>query len=137
MRLRVTTPMTCVLDLSDVASVRAEDESGSFGILAGHADLLTALSVSVVGWRTGAGASGFCAVRGGVLTVRSGSNVDIATREAVLGDNLEQLETNVVTRFRSELDAERVARVDSARLHMAAVREIVRRLRGPARAGLP
>ena len=136
MRLRIITPLTCVVDVSDIASVRAEDESGSFGILPGHADLLTDLAVSVVSWRTRSGVPGFCAVRRGVFNVKEGSAVEIASREAVLGESLEQLETNVLARFRAELDAERVARVDSARLHMAAVREIVRRLRGPARAGL-
>jgi F-type H+-transporting ATPase subunit epsilon len=40
-----------VIDDPDVVAVRAEDESGSFGILSGHADFLTALTVSVVAWR--------------------------------------------------------------------------------------
>ncbi len=51
MRLLITDPTAIIADLTGVASVRAEDESGSFGILAGHADLLTVLTVSVVSWR--------------------------------------------------------------------------------------
>jgi alternate F1F0 ATPase F1 subunit epsilon len=51
MRLLITTPTTVVVDETDVAAVRAEDESGSFGVLAGHTDFLTALVVSVVCWR--------------------------------------------------------------------------------------
>ena len=138
MKLWVITPLATAVDELEVAAIRAEDESGSFGILPGHADLLTALTASIVVWRKSS-SSGlhFCAVRGGVLSVRGGREVDIATREAVLGDDLDRLEAEVLVRLRSDLDAERVARVDSARLHIAAVREIVRRLRGAgdARAG--
>ena len=64
-----------------VASVRAEDESGSFGILPGHADLLTVLPPSVVRWHGADGVERFCAVDGGVLTVTAGRNVAIACRE--------------------------------------------------------
>ena len=61
-----------VADHDDVVSVRAEDASGSFGILPGHADLLTVLTPSVVAWRHADGRPGWCAVRRGVLTVRGG-----------------------------------------------------------------
>ncbi len=50
MKLLITTPTAVVINAQDVAAVRAEDESGSFGILNGHADFLTALTVSVVSW---------------------------------------------------------------------------------------
>ncbi|TWC78335.1 ATP synthase delta/epsilon subunit-like protein [Rhizobium sp. SJZ105] len=50
MRLRIVTPLSVVVD-EDIDSLRAEDASGSFGILAGHAPFLTALVVSIVSWR--------------------------------------------------------------------------------------
>jgi F-type H+-transporting ATPase subunit epsilon len=50
MKLRITDPTAILVD-TDVRSVRAEDASGSFGILSGHADFLTALGVSIVSWR--------------------------------------------------------------------------------------
>ena len=108
---------------------RAEDASGSFGILQGHAELLTVLTPSVVAWRHADGRLGWCAVRRGVLTVRGGNEVAIATRQAQLGDDLEALEHAVVARFRAEADAERIARVAATRLHMQAIRQIVRALR--------
>ena len=49
MRLLITDPISIVADHADIAAVRAEDESGSFGILPGHADLLTVLVPSVAG----------------------------------------------------------------------------------------
>jgi len=68
---------------------------GEFGILPHHADFVTALSVSVVGWRRASGQQGYCAVRGGLLTISGGEDVAIATREAILGDDLASLEAVV------------------------------------------
>lgn len=133
MRLLISDPTKLVADHTDVVSVRAEDESGSFGILPGHADLLTVLTPSVVAWRHGDGRTGLCAVRRGVLTVRGGREVAIATRQAQLGDDLDQLEHAVVARFRAEADAERIARVAATRLHMEAIRQIVRALQSGQR----
>ena len=127
--LTVTTPSQILVDSGDVAAMRAEDESGSFGILPGHADLLTALVPSVVRWRTSDGAAHFCAVRGGVFTVSSGRNVAVACREAVLGDSLEDLEGNVRAVRAQQIEADRKARVEQVRLHALAVRQLLRYLR--------
>jgi F-type H+-transporting ATPase subunit epsilon len=134
MRLLITTPTTVVIDDSAVVAVRAEDESGSFGILDGHADFLTALTVSVVSWRRSDGVRQFCAVRRGVLSVRKGILVAIATREALAGDDLDHLEHVVLAGFRDSVEAERVARTASLQLQMNAIRQIVRYLR-PERPG--
>ena len=75
MKLRITDPTAILVD-TDVRSVRAEDASGSFGILSGHADFLTALGVSIVSWRGLDGAPGYCAVRNGILTVSHGTAGD-------------------------------------------------------------
>jgi F-type H+-transporting ATPase subunit epsilon len=109
------------------SSLRAVDASGSFGILPGHADFLTRLAVSVVTWTAPDGAAHFCAVRGGALTVRSG-HVAIATREAVTGNDLETLDREVLDRFRAEMDDERVEHVETTRLHLTAMRQMLARL---------
>ena len=135
MRLLITTPTAVVIDDRDVVAVRAEDESGGFGILNGHADFLTALTVSVVSWRRSDDGQRFCAVRRGVLSVANGSQVSIATRTAVVGDDLARLENVVLEHFREVLEAERIARTESLRLEMKAIRQIVRYLR-PERPGV-
>jgi F-type H+-transporting ATPase subunit epsilon len=129
MKLLITDPTTIVADHRDIVAVRAEDASGSFGVLDRHTDLLTALAISVVQWRHADGRIGYCAVRRGVLSVRGGHDVSIATRQAQLGDDLDQLEHTVLSRFRSELDTERTERVAATRLHMAAIRQIIAALR--------
>jgi F-type H+-transporting ATPase subunit epsilon len=109
--------------------VRAEDESGGFGILQGHADFLTALTLSVVSWRGPWEHQYFCAVRYGLLSVNQGKEVAIATREAVVGDDLQHLEQVVLAEFRRATEEEHVARTESLKLQMRAIRQILQYLR--------
>jgi F-type H+-transporting ATPase subunit epsilon len=133
MRLFITDPVTIAVDADDVVSVRAEDASGSFGILSGHADFLTSLSISVVIWRHADGRPGFCAVRNGILTVSGGHEVSIATREAHVGDDLDTLETVVLAGYRAHAEGERAERSASAKLRIQAIRYMVEALGGAPR----
>ena len=130
--LRIATPSSVPVDGLPIASLRAEDDSGAFGIRAGHADLVTLLAPSVVRWVGTDGARGYCAVDGGVLIVGGGSRIDIACRDAILGDDLAGLEQEVRTTRAARLDAMRRARVDATRLHAHTVRQIIRYLAGSA-----
>jgi F-type H+-transporting ATPase subunit epsilon len=56
----------------------------------------------------------------------------VATREAVVDDDLDRLERSVLQRFREQESTEQTARVETARMELRAVREILRYLR-PAR----
>jgi F-type H+-transporting ATPase subunit epsilon len=129
LHLTISTPAAVLVDIDNVTAIRAEDESGSLGILPGHTDFLTVLSASVVRWRTADAALRFCAVRGGVMTVSQGRHVAIACRRGSIGDNLEKLEREVEALRAAELDAERRARVEQMRLHTRAVRQLMRFLR--------
>ena len=133
MRLRIVTPLSVVVD-EDAESLRAQDASGSFGIWPGHALFLTALSVSILNWKS-AGLERFCALRGGVLTVTGGSSVAIATREAVAGDDLATLDAEVLTQFQTDADEERVEHVEMMRLQMNAIRQMISGLRRGADGG--
>ncbi len=134
MKLIVTTPLAVVIDTDGVTHVRAEDSTGSFGLLEGHADFLTVLDVSVLSWHQADGVEHYVAVRGGTLEARGGHSISVATPEAVTGDDLRLLESEALERFRRRVDEERAARMDAERLHLAAIRQIVRLLR-PAQGG--
>lgn len=137
MKLTVTTPLAIVVEADNVVHLRAEDESGAFGILRGHADFLTALAISVASWRDEQGAEHHVALRGGMLSVGNGETITIATREAVVDDNLDRLETEVLASFQRRSEEETTARTDAQRLYLAAIRQIYRFLAsdhaGPAR----
>lgn len=129
MKLDITTPFATVLHTDEAVHVRAEDASGAFGILHGHADFLTVLDVSVLSWRDGHASEHYVALRGGVLSVRDGNSVSVMTAEAVAGDDLRHLEADVLSRFRRQADEERTAHTEAQRLHLAAIRQIMRLLR--------
>ncbi|EIE48996.1 ATP synthase F0F1 subunit epsilon [Salipiger aestuarii] len=126
--LTVTTPLAVAVSDTAVRSIRAEDASGGFGLLPGHADFLTVLGASVLRWR-GAGSDWhYCALRGGVLQMRGGTTVDVACREAVPGRDLASLEVLVQQAIEDELDAARQARAEQTRLHTTAIRSLIRHL---------
>ncbi|MGF6509476.1 F-type H+-transporting ATPase subunit epsilon [Paraburkholderia sp. Clong3] len=135
--LTIATPARVMVDGLPVVSLRAEDESGAFGVRVGHADMVTLLSASVVRWRTADGGEHYCAVDGGVLIVSHGTAVSLACREAVQGDSLEALEADVRRARAAQLDAMRRARVEQTRLHAQAVRQMLRYLRPQATRGEP
>ncbi len=136
MKLQIITPLAVVVDENGVLAVRAEDASGHFGILPGHAEFLSSLAISVVSWKTSDGAARYCAVRRGMISVTGGSEVVIATREAVPGDDLAALEANVLAGFRAAIEVERTERVESTRLQLNAIRQIMRHLRPDGRGGM-
>jgi len=128
LRLTIATPDKAVIDEHGVRAIRANDGSGSFGILPGHADLLTVLPASVVRWRDALDAPRFCAVQGGVMSLTGGSHVAIACRQARLGDRLETLEAEILAARAAQDEADKQAHVAQTRLHARAVRQLIRYL---------
>lgn len=138
--LLLTSLGAVVAEVRGVRAVRAEDASGAFALWPGHADFLTVLGVGVLSWRIGPaegeGAWRHVALRRGVLTLRRGCELSIATREAVPGEDLKQLEDEVLRRLAQRQHAEDEARRQSRQLEIQALRELVRPLRG-AGGGFP
>jgi F-type H+-transporting ATPase subunit epsilon len=128
-KLTIAVPTALVAEVEQVVHLRAEDASGAFGILPRHADFLTVLAISVVSWRHAGETERHCAVRGGILMVSGGERIAIATREAVLSDDLVRLESEVLEAFRRKADEEEAARAGSARLQLTAMRRILDYLR--------
>lgn len=128
LHLTLTEPLRIVLDDSAVASLRAEDASGGFGILPGHADFLTVIDAGVLHWRGTEGPWHFAALRGAVLSVSGGTEVRIAAREAIRGEDLAALGAEVA-RSRAQAEEERRrTRTDSAKLQARAIRHLMREL---------
>jgi len=100
--LEIITPSGGVLKTVD--SLRAEDLSGSFGMLARHMDLLTVLRPCILIY-TQSGREGYVAVNGGILRVEKGA-VTVASREAVEGDDLSALKQTVESDFAKKAEKE-------------------------------
>jgi len=128
LHLLIATPQQILVDCADVVSLRGEDASGGFGLLLGHVDYLTVLEPTVLRWRRASGERGYCAVRGGVLSL-SGGELRIACREGIVGERLDELAARVQEAREAQRDSARRARVEHLRLHTRAVRQLVRYLR--------
>ncbi len=68
-------------------------------------------------------------MRGGLLTVSGGADVAIATREAILGDDLASLEAVVRGKLAAEVEEERQARSHAEQFRIQAIRQIIGYLR--------
>ncbi len=115
-----------IVDSTGVISLRAEDASGGFGLWPGHADFLTVLGVGVVSWKDRDAVWHHCAVRRGVMTLRRGAELEIATREAIPGDDLDQLENEVLAQLIQRQQAEDDSRRQVRQLEVRTLRELVR-----------
>lgn len=124
MKLRIVTPTEVIVDAPEVRGVTAEDATGSFGILPGHTDFLTALSVCVVTWRDHDDVAHYVAVRNGLCAVSGGHAVHISTREAVAGEDIDALRANVLTRF-SRQDVSGTERLRVNAMHATAMRQVM------------
>ncbi len=100
--LEIITPSGGVLKTVD--SLRAEDLSGSFGVLARHMDLLTVLRPCILIY-TQSGREGYVAVDGGILRVEKGT-VTVASREAVEGEMLSALKETIECDFCKKAEKE-------------------------------
>jgi F-type H+-transporting ATPase subunit epsilon len=129
LHLIIATPAKLLVDVEDVRSLRAEDDSGGFGVLPGHADLLTVLPPSVVQWTSQSRSTSYCALSGGVLRVAGRSEVAIACRRGAIGGDLSALRAEIEAMRSAELDADRRARVEQTRLHARALRQLMRYLK--------
>ena len=129
MKLRITTPLDIVVDEDGVTALRAEDASGSFGILPNHADLLTSLAATVVRWTGRDQRRHFCAVRGGMLAMTGGDTIAIATREAITGDDLATMDQTVLVRFRADAELDRDEKLQGKLMQLNAIRQIITHLR--------
>jgi F-type H+-transporting ATPase subunit epsilon len=125
----VTTPFATLVDAPDAISVRAEDESGSFGVLPGHTPLLTVLPPSILRWRGADAREHYCAVGGGVMDVDP-LRVHVACREAFVGDDLDALERDVAQLRKDQQEAGRQKRVETVQLEARALRRMLTLLRG-------
>ncbi len=69
------------------------------------------------------------------MSVSGGDGISIATREAVLGDDLTTLDQAVLARLRADTEENRHERQENTRLQLNAIRQIMMHLRPDTRIG--
>ena len=122
-RLKVLLPTEVLLNES-VAKVTGEAKNGSFTLLPKHIDFVTALGPGLFSFEDAAGRETFLAVNEGVL-VKTGEEVLVSVRDAVLGGELGELRRVVEERFSSLDEGEATARTAMARIEAGFVRRFL------------
>jgi len=123
MELKVLLP-TEVLLTESVAKVTGEAKNGSFSLLPRHIDFVTALAPGLLSFEDNAGRETFLAVDEGIL-VKTGKEVLVSVRDAVLGGELGELRRIVAERFAFLDEGEKIAQTAMARIEAGFVRRFV------------
>lgn len=123
MRLEIVTPLQVGLDMP-VVRIVAESPDGSFGLLPHHIDFVSQIVPGILVYEDLQGQEHYAAVNSGTL-VKCGDLVRIATRSAILGDDLDTLEAEMKRQFRQEDESEREARSALARLEAQMIRHFL------------
>jgi len=114
MRLQISAPDRIVLD-GPALRIVAEAENGSFCLLPRHRDFAAALVPGLFEYTPDDEGERYLAVDEGLL-VKSGADVFVSTRHAVVGEDLESLKRVVEEEFAALDERERAARAAVARL---------------------
>jgi F-type H+-transporting ATPase subunit epsilon len=123
MKLFVITPFEEILDV-EATKVVAPGAHGSFCFLPRHADGVWGLKIGILDYIGSDGLRAYVGLNSGIM-VKSGHNLWIATNDAVVSENLEQLRSVVDQRFHKISDDERRAQSALARLEAGLVRRLV------------
>ncbi len=123
MNLKIALPAAVLVD-EPVRKIVAEAENGSFGILPRHIDFAAALVPGVLIYLDAKGHERFLGIDEATL-VKCGDEVMISARNAVEGDDLQNLRRQVEATFVLLDERERSARSALARLEAGIARRFV------------
>ncbi|MEZ5403672.1 MAG: F0F1 ATP synthase subunit epsilon [Bryobacteraceae bacterium] len=112
-----------------VASFAGEDASGSFGILPGHARMITILTFGMVRFRPVDGPWEYLAVPGGVLYMR-GDELRLVTRRYLRGADYGNLHAALMREFAAEEESLQAMRRAVRRLEEEMLKRLVEASRG-------
>jgi F-type H+-transporting ATPase subunit epsilon len=115
MKLEVLLPFAVFAEKTGVSRIVAETREGSFGILPQRLDCVAALVPGILIYETAAEGEVYIAVDDGVL-VKTGSDVRVSVRRALVGTDLDQLRASVEHEFLTLDERERSVRTVMAKL---------------------
>ena len=128
MRLRVRVPTGTVRE-DEARKVVAEALEGSIGLLPRHVDYVAVLVPGILLYETPDGEEALLAVDHGLL-VKRGSEVDVAVREAIPGEDLASLRRTVRERFVALDEREHASRAALAQLEARFIRRFLEQAAG-------
>jgi F-type H+-transporting ATPase subunit epsilon len=121
MNLKILLPFNIFTEKSSVLRIVAETGEGLFGLLPQRLDCVAALTPGILIYETEAEGEAYVAIDEGVL-VKTGREVLISVRRALLGTDLAQLRTAVEQEFLTLDEDERSVRAVMAKLETGFIR---------------
>ncbi|HEX7476623.1 MAG TPA: F0F1 ATP synthase subunit epsilon [Polyangiales bacterium] len=115
MKLEVLLPFAVFAEKTGVSRIVAETREGSFGLLPQRLDCVAALVPGILIYQTAAEGEVYIAVDEGVL-VKTGRDVRVSVRRALVGTDLDQLRDSVEQEFLTLDERERSVRTVMAKL---------------------
>lgn len=115
MHLKVLLPFQVLIDVKDVAHIAVETYEGSFGLLPRRLDCVAVISPGILIFTKANDDEVFVAVDEGVL-VKTGFEVQVSVRNAVINANLEKLHDVVEQEFLAVDEQTQQVRAVMARL---------------------
>ena len=115
MNLKVLLPFEIFAEKTGVKRIVAETREGSFGLLPHRRDCVTALAPGILIYETAAEGEVYVAVDKGVL-VKTGPDVLVSVRRAMVGKDLGKLRESVESEFLTLDENERSTRAVTAKL---------------------
>jgi F-type H+-transporting ATPase subunit epsilon len=125
MNLKVLLPFEVFADKTGVSRIVAETRAGSFGLLPHRQDCAAALTPGILTYQTETDGEVFVAVDEGVL-VKTGADVRVSVRRALVGADLAQLHAMVDREFLTLDDQEKSVRRVAARMEGDLIRRMAR-----------
>lgn len=113
LNLKVITPLE-VFNIGEVDSIQAEGSEGYFTILPKHADYVSSLKISIFSFKKKDDTT-FFAIDGGILA-KVGDEVKLSIKNAIKGNNLQDLKNQMTNEFTQIDDNERKTRAALASL---------------------
>ena len=110
-------------EFKDIVSFVGEDASGSFGILAGHARLMTSLLFGLARFRHADGAWHYLALPGALIYFVN-DKLSISTRRYLLDDDYERISTALQQQLLAEEEDLRVMKESLHRMEESLLRRM-------------
>ena len=123
MRLKILLPFQIFAEKNGVSRIVAETRQGSFGLLPHRLDCVAALVPGILTYQTESEGEVFVAVDQGVL-VKTGPDVLVSVRRAIVGADLGQLHDAVKKEFLALDEQERSVRLVVAKLETGFLRRL-------------
>lgn len=124
MKLKILLPFQVFTEKAEVTRIVAETSSGSFGFLPQRLDCVAALVPGILVYETKADGEMFVALDEGIL-VKTGPDVLVSVRRAVVGNDLKKLHDLVAREFLVLDEHEQSVRSVMAKLEAGFMRRLM------------